>query len=261
MLGRGHLEEEFEEKGPKSRDTALYIPLEGRDPDVELGTAPYEKGYLFLRLLEETFGRERFDVFLRQYFDEHAFGTMTTERFLAYLEAELFEGDADAMERLEVQKWVYEPGLPDNSPVAQSTRLEHAAVQAGAFASGGSASELATLGFSSAEWQHFLATFEEPLSGAQVEELERTFHFSKGNGEVQRSWYLVVIEADYRPLYGEIERFLVGLGRNWLIRPVYAKLAETPDGKEFAMRVYETARPGYHAVVQHSIDTVLEWQE
>ena len=62
ILGKLELEEEIADQPPgEERDTALYIPLEGRDPDEELGSAPYEKGYLFLRMLEEAVGRDRFD--------------------------------------------------------------------------------------------------------------------------------------------------------------------------------------------------------
>ncbi|MCH7548040.1 MAG: aminopeptidase, partial [Candidatus Krumholzibacteriota bacterium] len=82
MLGRERLEQAIEEAGPDKLTTALYVPLGDSDPDEELGTAAYQKGYLFLRLLEESFGRERFDAFLAEYFDTFAFETMTTEAFL-----------------------------------------------------------------------------------------------------------------------------------------------------------------------------------
>jgi hypothetical protein len=39
------------------------------------------------------------------------------------------------------------------------------------------------------------------------------------------------------------------------------KLAETPEGMEFARRVYAKARPGYHAITQQGIDIVLKWDE
>ena len=49
----------------------------------------YEKGYFLLRLLEETCGREKWDQFLRDYFDKFAFKTMTTEHFAIYLQDKL----------------------------------------------------------------------------------------------------------------------------------------------------------------------------
>ena len=47
------------------RDQVLHIDLKGRDPDDGATSVPYEKGYLFLLQLEKTFGRERFDNYLR----------------------------------------------------------------------------------------------------------------------------------------------------------------------------------------------------
>ena len=52
---------------------------------------PYEKGRLFLTFLDAKFGRERFDAFLRGYFDHFAFKSITTEQFLDYLEDNLLD--------------------------------------------------------------------------------------------------------------------------------------------------------------------------
>ena len=51
----------------------------GANPDDAFSDVPYDKGYLFLKMLEDKYGREKFDKFLNQYFSSHAFQTMTTE--------------------------------------------------------------------------------------------------------------------------------------------------------------------------------------
>ena len=51
----------------------LHIDLAGRDPDDGMTSIAYDKGAAFLRTLEGRVGRERFDPFLRGYFDRHAF--------------------------------------------------------------------------------------------------------------------------------------------------------------------------------------------
>ena len=71
VLGRQDLEREMA-KLPE-RDQILHIDLKGRDPDDGLTDIPYEKGALFLKHLEVTFGRKQFDAFLRGYFDHFAF--------------------------------------------------------------------------------------------------------------------------------------------------------------------------------------------
>ena len=46
---------------------------------------------LFLATVEASVGRERFDRFLREYFDTFAFQSMDTRRFVAYLQAHLLD--------------------------------------------------------------------------------------------------------------------------------------------------------------------------
>jgi hypothetical protein len=212
-------------------------------------------------LLEESFGREKFDPFLRRYFDQHAFQTMTTERFVAYLKQELFQGDEAKYAELKVDEWIYQPGLPANAPEAKSTRFDQVDAQIAAFAKGTTARRLQTAGWTTNEWQRFLDNLPQPVADTRLADLEETFHFENMNAVVQRSWFPNVIEAQYLPAYPALERFLTSIGRRYLLRPVYLELAETPEGLEFGRRVYAKARPGYHAITQQGIDAVLKWEE
>ena len=96
-------------------DTRLHLDLDGRDPDEGMSDIAYEKGALFLRTIERLAGRERFDAWLRSYFDRNAFQPMTTEGFLADLRANLIRGDAALEERLMLEEWIYQPGIPSNA--------------------------------------------------------------------------------------------------------------------------------------------------
>ena len=80
LLGANDLRTEFAELAPA--DQGLEIDWTGRNPDEAPSVVPYEKGALFLRMLEETVGREKFDAFLRAYFDDNAFQSMSTEEFI-----------------------------------------------------------------------------------------------------------------------------------------------------------------------------------
>lgn len=258
ILGKAELLEEIAaQPAGEERDTALYVPLEGRDPDEELGSVPYEKGYLFLRLLEETVGRGPFDRFLRQYFDDHAFQTTTTEKFLARLQSDLLEGNDELASQLQVDAWVWQGGLPDNAPEPRSSAFEQVEAAAEAFAGGSTAGELNTVGWITPQWEHFLAELPAPLEPARLADLDATFKFSSANGVVRRSWFNVVIESDYRDGYGALEAFLLEIGRTWLLRPLYKRLAATEDGRTFAREVYDRARPGYHSTTRVAIDGIL----
>ena len=61
-----------EMKSLKPQDQVLYIDLKGRDPDEGSTQVPYMKGMLLLRRLEELYGRDRFDPFLRSYFGQNS---------------------------------------------------------------------------------------------------------------------------------------------------------------------------------------------
>ncbi|HAV82066.1 MAG TPA: aminopeptidase, partial [Erythrobacter sp.] len=73
----------------------------------------YDKGAFFLRTVESVVGRERFDAWLRQWFDNHAFQPATSELFLADMMENLVRGEAEA-DRLQLREWIFEPGLPAN---------------------------------------------------------------------------------------------------------------------------------------------------
>jgi hypothetical protein len=261
LLGRRDLDLDFEEYGKDNKDMALYLNLGDRDFEEVPTNAAYEKGYLFLRMLEESFGRETFDAFLRRYLDAHAFQTMTTAKFEEYLKRELFAGDDAKYTELKVSEWIHQAGLPSNSPEPTSARFDQVDTQIAAFAKGTPAKRLRTEGWTTNEWQRFLDNLPQPVSHARLAELENAFHFQDMNAVVQRSWFPNVIAANYRPSYPALAEFLESIGRRYLLRPVYLKLAETPQGLEFAREVYARARPGYHAITQQTIDQVLKWDE
>src|SRR5262249_50448520 len=94
VLGLQELREELGRLD--DRDEILHVDLAGRDPDVGMTQVPYEKGALFLTVLERAFGRPRFDAFLKGYFDHFAFRSITTADFEAYLREHLFPADPKA---------------------------------------------------------------------------------------------------------------------------------------------------------------------
>jgi leukotriene-A4 hydrolase len=234
-------------------DQALYVNLAGRDPD-EAPSTVYEKGALFLRLCEETVGREQWDKFLREYFDKFAFQPMTTTEFIAYLNRTLNNlGD-----RVNAQAWIYGPGLPANVPQPQSEAFAAVEAQAKAFADGAKAASLQAEKWSSHEQVHFIQSLPQ-LTPDRMADLDSRFNFTRsGNNEVLAAWLEKSIDAQYKAAYPAIERFLTVQGRRKYLRPLYEKLAKTPEGKEFAKQVYAKARATYHPVSYGTVDEILK---
>ena len=256
-LDRQTLAEELARLDP--RDQILHIDLRGRDPDDGMNQVPYLKGDLFLRLLEETVGRARFDTFLRAYFDHFAFRSITTSDFVAYLNEHLLQDDAALAETLAVDAWLEQPGLPANAPRSVSDALTRVTQQSARWASGETAAAaLETGDWTTQEWLHFLKSVPEALTPQQMAELDHTFGFTEaGNAEVVHQWLLTAIRNQYAPAYLRLETYLVGIGRRKLIKPLYDELVKTPEGRARAEAIYERARPGYHPIAVSSIDEVV----
>jgi leukotriene-A4 hydrolase len=253
LLGVTEVKEELAALPPA--DQALYVDLKGRDPD-DAPVTVYEKGALFLRLLEQTAGRDRFDAFLRGYFEKHAFQSMTTPEFEAYLQA----GLPDVVQKVDVKAWIHGPGLPSNAPTPRSEAFSAVEVQAKAFAAGGPATAINAEKWSSHERVHFIQSLPV-LPPQRLAELDARFHFSgSGNSEVLSAWLEKSIDSGYKGVRPAIERFLVSQGRRKFLKPIYEKLARNPDDLAFARKVYARARPSYHPVSRATVDTILAWQ-
>jgi len=260
-LGRESLESTLADLGPDSPDTRLHLDMAGRDPDDAVNDVAYEKGALFLRAIDEAVGRQRFDAFLRGWFDAHAFRSMDTAGFVAYLNEHLLAGDPQLAAKVDAAAWIDRPGLPASAPAIVSAAFAKVDGQVAALAAGTAPAELATQGWSAQEWLHFLGKLPRPMPASRMAALDDAFHLTaSGNDEILAVWLERAIESRHEPAYPTLERFLLQVGRRKLVKPLYAELAKTPAGTEMALRIYGQARPGYHALTQQAIDRLLDWR-
>jgi leukotriene-A4 hydrolase len=256
-LSRQDLDETVQGMGAGSPDTHLHLQLAGRDPDAGMTSIAYEKGALFLRTIEQAVGRERFDRFLRTYFDTFAFQSMDTAGFVQYLKAQLPE----LAPKLRVEDWIYGPGVPANAVQIRSEAFAQVDQALQAFAAGTPVSQLPTSGWTTHHWLHFLRNLPKPLDAQKMAELDAAFNLSNsGNSEVLHAWLMNVVASRYEPAYPALERFLTSVGRRKFLRPLYLELAKSPAGTELALRIYEKARPGYHSVSRNTVDEILGWR-
>jgi hypothetical protein len=247
----------------EDRDEILYVDLTGRDPDDGFTDVPYEKGALFLLHLEQTFGRDRFDQFLRSYFDHFAFQSITTQQFLDYLKTNLLDKHPELAARVPIDEWVYKPATPTSAPKPTSPAFAQVAEQAQRWVSGDlPAAQIPVKAWSTQEWLHFLKSLPEKIEGKKMEELDQAFKLtSSGNSEIAFQWLMMAIHNGYSPAFARVEEFLTSIGRRKFIKPLYEELAKTPEGRELAVKIYRRARPTYHPIAVTSIDEVLKWNE
>jgi leukotriene-A4 hydrolase len=238
-------------------DTRLKLALEGRSPDDGMTDIAYNKGYFFLRLIEETAGREKFDAFLKNYFDTHKFQVMDTERFLEYLRANLVTPEME--KAINIQAWVYGEGLPSNAPVVISDELAQVDKLREQWETGlTKANELPWEGWSYQERYRFISNFSRSVGADDMKMLDAQFLISAtGNNEVLFAWLEQAIRKNYTPAYDELEKFLTSVGRRKFVAPLYEAMVDTRQ-IELAKTIYAKARPGYHAVTVGTVDELLK---
>jgi len=88
--------------------------------------------------------------------------------------------------------------------------------------------------------------------------LDKTFDLThSNNAEIAHAWYLLSVRAGYKVVYPAMSEYLIAIGRRKLIVPLYKELAQTEQGKAWALKVYQQARPGYHGLAQGTVDGIL----
>lgn len=258
LLGYQGLMETVEDLGAESKDTRLKLDLAGRDPDEGMTDIAYEKGNFFLRTIEKAVGREKFDAFIKNYFEKFGFKPMDTEQFMTYLKSELLS-TAELIEEVKPDQWVYEPGIPDNIPVPESNRFDLVEAELEKWKSGTPATDLDTAGWTTHEWLHFLRALPDSMSLEQMTELDNAFGFTNsGNNEILGIWFVNVVDNQYAPAYDELREFLVNVGRRKFLSPIYKEMAKDKEMKAMAKDIYSEARPNYHSVSYLSIDEILK---
>ena len=254
ILGFQDLQNQVDNSIPSMQ--LLGLNMIGKHPDDAMTDIAYEKGYFFLRMLEENIGRDKMDVFLKKYFNDHKFQTIVTNEFLSYLKENLLD---DNFKGLNVEQWVFDSGIPENCPKVNSLRFKNVESSVATFLDGG-AQELKIISekWSTHEWLHFLKHLPESLNENQMADLDKAFDLSNsGNSEILAVWFLQSIKNDYRPAFENLEKFLVKIGRRKFLQPLYLELSKNKEHKIWAKKVYQKARNNYHYVSFNTIDNIL----
>ena len=265
MIEFQELEMEIEEihRGVHPEDTYLKLALDGRDPDEGMTQIAYVKGAFFLKTLEETVGRDKFDAFMNTYFDTYKFKTLTTETFEKYLTENLLKPNNI---KFNTREWLYGKGMPDNCVKLVSPRFEGLQKMADDFAAGKDIfkvkkkkDRITRDKYITQEWMAFIRRLPKDISVDKLKLLDEKLDFKNcGNAEIMTEWYVLGIEAGYDELRPNIKVFLKKIGRRKFLLPIYKTLAKEPENLKFAREVYKEARPYYHSVSQKTMDDLLK---
>jgi leukotriene A-4 hydrolase/aminopeptidase len=250
QLGFQDMQSDLDAMGDTSMDTRLQIDLKGRDPENGFSNIPYEKGALFLKLIEEKVGREKFDIYMNNYFQKNSFIPMNTAKALAYMRTELFKNDQNKEKEIGIDEWVFKPGKPANCPNIVPGRFIAVNDFRTTFLKNGiidKQEKEKTSKWTTHEWLQFLRKLPRPLDIAKMKVLDNTFGFTKStNAEIADEWYLQCILSNYKDANTNIDLFLNSVGRKKFLTPLYSALCKTPEGKKLAQAIFEKAKNKYH---------------
>ncbi|MBB5719397.1 aminopeptidase N [Stakelama sediminis] len=248
--------------GPQSPMTQLHLNLgPDVDPDDGMSGIAYDKGATFLRTIEAAVGRERFDRYLRGYFDRHAFEPQTTAGFLKDIRAHLFKDDPETASRIGLDQWAYQPGIPANAVHVHSQAFKAMDMAAQDFANGGLIASVPD-DVTTQERVRFLNQLPRMLPHERLQALDGRFHFSQtGNSEVRFAWLMLALGNRYQPAVASAQQFLTSQGRRKFVAPLFRELADQGAwGNRIARQIYAKARPGYHSVTSGTVDQILDWK-
>ncbi|MGE5376525.1 MAG: leukotriene A4 hydrolase C-terminal domain-containing protein [Bacteroidota bacterium] len=241
--------------GMDAPETYLKYTGEGKDADAFTSIIAYTKGCFFLKECEYAVGRERFDEFIQKYMKNFQFQSLTTEQFLGFLKAEL----PQVFEKVNVETWVYKPGMPETWHRPQS-QLYDEVEQALADLKQG---RLPTRG-QVRDWHRyqilsFLQGLPEKLSVEDCKTLEDVLELEKRNDDYFLSYfYAICILSGYQEIMPRVEQFVEKIGRMLYLLPIVRAMAKAEWARDRARPLFESVREQQHPVTAGAVEEYLK---
>ncbi len=245
-LGHDAMRKAVEENGGATgADTRLRFDLKGRNPDAGLTDIAYEKGAAFLRTIEVAVGRERFDEWMKGWFNRHQFQPVTTSLFLADIREHLIKGDAALEARLNLDAWVDQPGIPANLAAADPQAFAEVDGAVMAFAAGTAPMKPVWDRWTTDERLRFLTRIDRKQPNDKLELLGRGFGLARaGNNELRFAFLDLAVANRLDVAVPALEDFLMTQGRRKFVRPLLTALYQDPQwGRPIAERIYPGRAP------------------
>jgi leukotriene-A4 hydrolase len=243
LVHRNHqiLREDFKTLSPE--DQRLRMRLKKRNPRDSFGNTAYYKGLLFFKMLEHHIGREPFDAFMKQYFNDHKYKSVTTESFENYLDEHLLNNNPELKDSLRIHEWLYEPGIPENVYLPPSTRFAEIANIREAWVEVGSDEFLQaeTKGYRLHEWRAFISGLKN-LPPEQLRRLDMMFNFKEHrNLLIRDAWFTNGLNCGYYDIFPDVQNYIINNSKPALVKRYVSKLMQinTPESVATAMAIYD----------------------
>ncbi|XP_056638114.1 leukotriene A-4 hydrolase [Diorhabda sublineata] len=244
--GVSDLEEAISVLGADNPLTNLVVDLRGIHPDEAFSTVPYEKGQTFLRYLESSVGGpEKFEPFLRAYFETFKYKSIETSDFQQFFES--YFSTEESIKNIPWQKWLHTPGMPLLIPdydkslaVACDALLEKFRKWTGY--------EICPITAEVTEklmpeqriyfLQKLCQSEKQPIHKLKI--LGDLFYIQKiKNAEIKFHWLKICLKARWEEKIQEVLDWINVVGRMKFVRPLYRELYQWEVSKNRAIENFK----------------------
>jgi hypothetical protein len=253
----GQLMAVIERIGRDSPLTALKLPADEKDADSFTTIIPYNKGCYFLQECEYAVGRERFDVFIQTYMHTFQFQSLTTEGFLDFLQAELPE----VFEKVDVQTWIYKPGMPDpNTWHRPKSRLfDEVQEVLSNYKQGIKPTKAQVQNWHRYQTLSFLQGLPKQIPAEDCQYFDTILELDKKNDVAFFShFYVTCVTSGYEESLPRIEGFMKKIGRMLYILPIVRAMIETDWSRAKIRPLFERVRERHHEITISAVEKLLK---
>lgn len=255
-----------------SRFSTLVQDLkDGTDPDDSFSTVPYEKGFNMLFHLEQIIGLEKFNPFIKHYFNEFKYQSLDTYQFLDCLYG-FYSNDHELLDSIDWELWLFQPGLPpmpkfntelvdecynlalkwfktiQNSPDSlDSTFSPNDIINFGSNQNGVFLDKLASyegkngFSWSSKNGQRAIKIMSKLYSKYPLSQ----------NAEVVFRWFRLLLTGKIQSSYSELANWVGTVGRMKFVRPSYLMLNKVDH--DLAIKTFKKFESFYHPICKAMI--------
>ena len=247
----------MERVGMDSPNTCLKLPPD-KEIDSSAITIPYYKGCFFLQECEHAVGRERFDAFIQKYMARFQFQSLTTEAFLDFLKAEL----PAVFEHVDVQQWIYKPGLPDARHRPQSRLYDEVQQALDRYEQGIKPSKEQVQNWHRYQILSFLQGLPRKISVEDCQYFDDILELNKRNDVALFSYfYVIAIASGYEAILPRVEQFVGKIGRMLYVLPIVRVMIETDWSRKQIRPLFERVRDRHHQITIHAMEGLLKKAE
>jgi len=245
----------MERVGMDSPATCLKLPNDEKDGDASTTAVAYQKGRNFLRECEMAVGRERFDAFIQKYMKSFQFQSLSTEGFLDFLKAEL----PDVFEKVNVQKWIYEPGMPEEWHKPQSRLYDEVEKALEDYKQGKRPSRGQVQDWHRYQILSFLQGLPKSIPVEDCKYFEDILELEKKNdGGFFSLFFAICVASGYQDAWPRVEEFMGTIGRMLYILPIMRAMIATDWTKDKARHLFDQVKDKHHLITVRAMDGLLK---